>query len=171
MLMVRRPGNARPMQFVLDPALVDAPSVERIFLLQAGVGYIRVNGFDPQTSKQFKDAVEKLGGAKLKGLVLDLRDNGGGVYRPHSKWLPICEARAEITQRERTQHRAQEVDYPVLRLMSRCLCITAGVIISARASRIGSHFECGLYHSPPLSRRSRTSPFNFAPAQFFQLRL
>src|SRR5882762_5331635 len=81
MLLVRRPGNARPMQFVLDPALVDAPSVERVFLLQAGVGYIRVNGFDPQTAKQFKDAIEKLGGAKLKGLVLDLRDNGGGVVQ------------------------------------------------------------------------------------------
>ena len=81
MLMVRRPGNARPMQFVLDPALVDAPSVERVFLLRAGVGYIRVSGFDPQTARQFKEAIEKLGGAKLKGLVLDLRDNGGGVVQ------------------------------------------------------------------------------------------
>jgi carboxyl-terminal processing protease len=81
MLHVRRPGNARPMQFVLDPALVDAPSVERVFLLQAHVGYIRVNGFDPQTAKQFKDAIEKLGGVKLRGLVLDLRDNGGGVVQ------------------------------------------------------------------------------------------
>jgi carboxyl-terminal processing protease len=81
MLMVRRPGNARPMQFVLDPALVDAPSVERVFLLQARVGYIRVNGFDPQTGKQFKEAIEKLGGPKLKALVLDLRDNGGGVVQ------------------------------------------------------------------------------------------
>src|SRR5207302_2062942 len=69
MLMVRRPGNARPMQFVLDPALVDAPSVERVFLLREGVGYIRVSGFDPQTARQFKEAIEKLGGAKLKGLV------------------------------------------------------------------------------------------------------
>jgi carboxyl-terminal processing protease len=81
MLMVRRPGNARPMQFVLDPALVDAPSVERVFLLRAGVGYIRVSGFDPQTARQFKEAIEELGGSKLKGLVLDLRDNGGGVVQ------------------------------------------------------------------------------------------
>jgi carboxyl-terminal processing protease len=81
MLNVRRPGNARPMQFVLDPALVDAPSVERVFLLREGAGYIRVNGFDPQTGKQFKEAIEKLGGAKLKALVLDLRDNPGGVVQ------------------------------------------------------------------------------------------
>jgi carboxyl-terminal processing protease len=78
-LIVRRPGNARPLQFVLDPELVDSPSVDRAFLLRPGVGYVRVNGFDPQTARQFKDGIEKLGGAKLKGLVIDLRDNPGGV--------------------------------------------------------------------------------------------
>src|SRR5260370_5113929 len=78
-LVVRRPTNARLLQFVLDPALVDAPSVERAFLLQSGIGYVRVSGFDPQTAKQLKAAIEKLGGEKLKGLVLDLRNNPGGV--------------------------------------------------------------------------------------------
>jgi carboxyl-terminal processing protease len=80
-LIVRRPGNARPLQFVLDPELLDSPSVDRAFPLQPGIGYVRVNGFDPQTAKQLKDAIEKLGGDKLKGLVLDLRDNPGGVVQ------------------------------------------------------------------------------------------
>jgi carboxyl-terminal processing protease len=80
-LIVRRPTNVRMMTFTLDPALVDAPSVDRSFLLRPGVGYVRVNGFDPQTAKQMKDAIEKLGGEKLKGLVLDLRDNPGGTVQ------------------------------------------------------------------------------------------
>ncbi len=80
-LIVRRPGNVRLLNFVLDPALVDSPSVDRAFLLKPGIGYIRANGFDPQTAKQLKDAIEKLGGEKLKGLVLDLRDNPGGVVQ------------------------------------------------------------------------------------------
>ena len=80
-LFVRRPGNARPLEFVLDPELLDSPSVDRAFLLQPGIGYIRVNGFDPQTAKQLKDAIEKLGGDKLRALVLDLRDNPGGVVQ------------------------------------------------------------------------------------------
>ncbi|HUA18421.1 MAG TPA: S41 family peptidase [Bryobacteraceae bacterium] len=80
-LIVRRPGNARPLEFVLDPELLDSPSVDRAFLLRPGIGYIRVNGFDPQTARQLKDAIEKLGGANLKGLVLDLRDNPGGVVQ------------------------------------------------------------------------------------------
>jgi carboxyl-terminal processing protease len=80
-IVVRRPSDARPLQFVLDPELVDAPSVDRAFLLRPGIGYIRVTGFDPQTAKQLKDGIEKLGGDKLQGLVLDLRDNGGGVVQ------------------------------------------------------------------------------------------
>src|SRR5271154_4393941 len=78
-LIVRRPTNARLLQFVLDPALVDSPRVDRAFLVQPDIGYVRVNAFDPQTGKQLKEAIESLGGDKLKGLVLDLRDNGGGV--------------------------------------------------------------------------------------------
>jgi len=80
-LIVRRPGNARPLAFVLDPELLDSPSVDRAFLLRSGIGYIRVNAFDPQTGHQLKDAIEKLGGDQLKGLVLDLRDNPGGVVQ------------------------------------------------------------------------------------------
>ena len=80
-LIVRRPGNARPLVFVLDPELLDSPSVDRAYLLKPAIGYIRVNGFDPQTARQLKDAIEKLGGEKLKGLVLDLRDNPGGVVQ------------------------------------------------------------------------------------------
>jgi len=80
-LIVRRPGNARPLPFVLDPELLDSPSVDRAYLLRPGIGYIRVTGFDPQTARQLKVAIESLGSDKLKGLVLDLRDNPGGVVQ------------------------------------------------------------------------------------------
>jgi carboxyl-terminal processing protease len=78
-LIVRRPGNARMLEFTLNPELVDAPSVDRAFMLRPGLGYIRVASFDPQTGPQLKRAIEQLGGEKLGGLVLDLRNNLGGV--------------------------------------------------------------------------------------------
>jgi carboxyl-terminal processing protease len=76
---VRRPGSPRMLDFVLTPAEVDTPSVERIFLLRPGIGYIRVSSFDALTGKQIGEAIEKLGGRKLQGLVLDLRNNPGGL--------------------------------------------------------------------------------------------
>ena len=54
-------------------------SVDRLYRLDGDTAYVRVTSFEPKTGEQLKDAIEKLGGAKLKGLVLDLRDNPGGV--------------------------------------------------------------------------------------------
>ncbi|MCL5742454.1 MAG: S41 family peptidase, partial [Acidobacteria bacterium] len=78
-LDVRRPGNARLLQFVLTPEEMQAPSVERAFLIRPRVGYIRVASFDVETGKQMREAITKLGGPALRGLVLDLRNNPGGV--------------------------------------------------------------------------------------------
>ena len=78
-LDVRRPGNALIMHLVLTPEEMQSPSVERAFLLRPGVGYLRVASFDENTGKQIHEAIEKLGGAKLKGIVLDLRNNPGGL--------------------------------------------------------------------------------------------
>jgi carboxyl-terminal processing protease len=78
-LVVRRPGNARFMSFVLTPEEMLSPSVDRAYFLKPGVGYVRVTSFDEKTGSQIKEAIEKLGGAKLKGLVLDLRNNPGGM--------------------------------------------------------------------------------------------
>ncbi len=78
-LVVRRPGNARVLDFVLTPEEMQSPSVERAFFLKPAVGYLRVSSFDEKTGEQIKEAIEKLGGAKLKGLVLDLRNNPGGL--------------------------------------------------------------------------------------------
>ena len=76
---VRRPSNARLLQFVLTPEEMQSPSVDRAFMLKPGVGYVRISSFDNNTGKDTKAAIEKLGGANLKGLVLDLRNNPGGV--------------------------------------------------------------------------------------------
>ena len=78
-LDVRRPGNARLIPLILTPEDVDTPSVERAFLIRPGVAYLRVGTFDVPTGKAIREAIENLGGQKLNGLVLDLRNNPGGV--------------------------------------------------------------------------------------------
>jgi carboxyl-terminal processing protease len=78
-LDVRRPGNARLLQFTLTPEDVEAPSVERAFHLRPGIAYLRVGSFDVKTGREIREAIEKLGGESLQGLVLDLRNNPGGV--------------------------------------------------------------------------------------------
>ena len=78
-LDVRRPGTAGLLQFTLTPEELQSPSVDRAFFVGAGIGYIRVASFEDKTPQQLKAAIEKLGGGRLAGLVLDLRNNPGGL--------------------------------------------------------------------------------------------
>src|SRR4029077_5504751 len=71
-LDVRKPGNARMFRFALTPELVDTPSVDRAFEIAPGIGYLRIKGFEGPTGKLVKDTIEKLGGANLKGLIINL---------------------------------------------------------------------------------------------------
>ncbi len=45
-----------------------------------GVGYIEISTFDEQTSKEFTEEYEKLRKENISGLIIDVRDNGGGVF-------------------------------------------------------------------------------------------
>ena len=48
-------------------------------MLEGNTGYIKVTGFEEVTNKQFKNAVDTLEASGMKSLIIDLRDNGGGL--------------------------------------------------------------------------------------------
>lgn len=48
-------------------------------MLDNKIGYVRVTGFEQVTPKQFSDAIAKLDKKGQKGMIIDLRDNGGGL--------------------------------------------------------------------------------------------
>jgi carboxyl-terminal processing protease len=77
-IYVRRPGTSGVLRFTLKPELMDSPSVDRAFLLEPQIGYVRIASFEEATGKLAHEKIESLGGEKLKGLVLDLRNNPGG---------------------------------------------------------------------------------------------
>ncbi len=81
MLDVRKPGNVRTFRFMLSPELINSPSIDRGFVVAPEIGYLRIKSFEESTGRLVKDTVEKLGGEKLKGLVIDLRDNPGGAVQ------------------------------------------------------------------------------------------
>ena len=80
-LTIRRPGTAALLEFNLRRAQVEVSSV-RAETLESGYGYLRITSFTETTHEDVGHALLRLqrdnkGG--LKGLVLDLRDDPGGV--------------------------------------------------------------------------------------------
>jgi len=80
-LTVRRPSTGEMLDFTLQRAHVEVHSVaERS--LEPGYGYVRITSFSETTPQDLDRAVARLrrdNSAGLKGLVLDLRNNPGGV--------------------------------------------------------------------------------------------
>jgi carboxyl-terminal processing protease len=78
---IMREGNSEPMLFTLKRSRVDLHSV-RGEMLEAGYAYVRISQFSETTGDDLNASMKDLrkhNGAPLKGLVLDLRDNPGGV--------------------------------------------------------------------------------------------
>lgn len=78
-LDVSRPGRPGIMRFLLTPEELQSPSVDRTFFAAAGIGYIRVTSFEENTPQLLQQAIDRLGGEHLGGLILDLRNNPGGL--------------------------------------------------------------------------------------------
>jgi carboxyl-terminal processing protease len=78
-LDVKSPGTYGIKHFALTPEELQAPSVDRAFFVGAGIGYVRVASFEESTPHLIREAIEKLGGEHLSSLVLDLRNNPGGL--------------------------------------------------------------------------------------------
>lgn len=79
-LAVLHPGKDVPQDVRLVPKEVELPTVDNVFEFQARqIGYVHISGFDAKTTGEVQKAIEKLGGSELKGLLLDLRNNHGGV--------------------------------------------------------------------------------------------
>ncbi len=80
-LLVIREGESKRLKFTIKRAVIVTNSVKKR-MLEAGYGYLRISSFQSKTTSSAKEALEKLNAVnkgKLKGLVLDLRDNPGGV--------------------------------------------------------------------------------------------
>jgi carboxyl-terminal processing protease len=81
-ITVERAGEAQPLSFDLMRSNVQVHSV-RSRLLEPGFGYVRITQFSETTGADLRQALSGIRGdgkgARLKGLVLDLRNNPGGV--------------------------------------------------------------------------------------------
>lgn len=77
---VFRPSNGATQTFTLKREDVIMKSVESR-MLDKEKGYIRISGFKENTYDQFMAALKELQGQGMKGLVLDLRNNPGGLVR------------------------------------------------------------------------------------------
>jgi carboxyl-terminal processing protease len=77
-ISVMREGETDPLNFKLTRREIEVPTIE-YKMLDGKIGYIIISEFDEITVTQFKAAVDKLEKDGMKGLVVDVRNNPGGL--------------------------------------------------------------------------------------------
>lgn len=79
-IQILRENSSNPQMIEVVREKVSIPNVAHFLTLDENIGYIKLTGFTQNSGKEVKDAFLKLReNPKLRGLIIDLRDNGGGL--------------------------------------------------------------------------------------------
>lgn len=78
-ITVSRDGVKDPIEMNMTCAVINLPTVDHK-MLEDKIGYIMIVKFGSNTPEEFREAVEELEKQGMKGLILDIRYNGGGLF-------------------------------------------------------------------------------------------
>ena len=76
---IYRSGEPELLKFEIERQQVEYSSIQATEMLDGGVGYIKISNFAEETGPDFRSELEHLSEQGLKSLIIDLRDNTGGV--------------------------------------------------------------------------------------------
>src|SRR5947208_16237 len=78
-IKIVRIGMKEPIPLSIVRAAIPTNSISNVLMLKPGIGYIRIKDFTATTVRELDEAIDKLKGQGMQRLVLDLRQNPGGL--------------------------------------------------------------------------------------------
>jgi carboxyl-terminal processing protease len=137
---VARPGRDGLIVFDVVRDEINRKSVPAPIMLRPGIGYVQIQQFTETTSRDLNEALKTLGEQNLKGLVLDLRGNPGGLLnegvavaeRFLQKGQVIVSHRGRASAEKRYVARTGGArDYPIVVLVNRLSASAAEIVAGA----------------------------------------
>ncbi len=141
-LKIERAGENAPQYFTITRDSVPQPSIRTAFMIRPGVGYIAlVGGFTNTTSDELREALANLEKQGMRQVVLDLRNNPGGILDQSisvsSLFLQRGQTVVSVRGREGTQVREYKntgtdpVDFPLVVLINRNTASASEIVAGA----------------------------------------
>jgi carboxyl-terminal processing protease len=110
-ISIGREGWEKPIELDIVRDEIPRPGVEYFTMLRPGVGYVRVSTFNETTDSDLAEALNKLDYPKLDGLILDLRNNGGGLLNQAVGMSDIFLDKGELVVSHRGDHSPERPYY------------------------------------------------------------
>jgi len=153
-IQVMREGTPEPLEFAIVRDEIPRRSIEHAFWITPDVGYIRIANFNENTSRELREALRQFDPATRKGMVLDLRNNPGGLltsavevtekFLESGKLVVYTEGRVR-NQNMRFSSNAKRVftDFPIVVLVNQGSASASEIVAGAlqdwgRATIIGT---------------------------------
>ena len=139
-ITVLREGSDKPIDFSVVRDEIPRYSVDVHFMIRPGIGYIHVSGFQETTEHEVAAALDELG-PDLKGLILDLRQNPGGLL---SEGVGVADKflkKGQVIVSHHGRNSAEKIykaahgnggkDYPLVVLVNRGTASAAEIVAGA----------------------------------------
>ncbi|MFH1856416.1 MAG: S41 family peptidase [Candidatus Omnitrophota bacterium] len=128
-ISVLREGAQKLLEFNIVRAIIKIESVKEPKVLKNSIGYIKLVEFQEHSTKDFEDALMNLENQNIKGLILDLRNNPGGLlnvaveisdfFLPEGKEIVSTKARdAQQNLIFKSRKYPAHLDYPMVVLVN-----------------------------------------------------
>lgn len=129
-ITVLREGADRLLDFTITRAIIKVKSIRRAKLFENNIGYIRISEFQERSPEDLEQALQKLEGLGMESLVLDLRNNPGGLLdsavKVTEKFIPAGKIIVSTRGRDGKQNmvfksagRDKHREYPLVILISK----------------------------------------------------
>lgn len=80
-ITISRPGDEKPIDMDIVRQQLKKYTINFSYMVRPSVGYIKIDSFAETTGSELRDALKKMDPKALEGLILDLRDNPGGLLQ------------------------------------------------------------------------------------------
>ncbi|MFX3636831.1 MAG: S41 family peptidase [Candidatus Pristimantibacillus sp.] len=125
-LLIRRASSSEPIELILVRDDIDVETVYAS-MKNDGIAVIEIRQFSLNTAERFKNELERLEGQGIKGLVIDVRNNPGGVLpvvvEIAQSFIPKGETIVQVEdrdgKREKTVSKGEAKKYPIALLMNK----------------------------------------------------
>ena len=138
-ISILREGAEKPLEFNVVRDEIPRNSVDLKFFIKPGIGYMHVTAFNETTEQEVEDALVQFG--DLKGMVLDLRGNPGGLlnegvgvadkFLKKGQVIVSHHGRSSPEKLYKAAHGNGGIDYPLVVLVNRGTASAAEIVSGA----------------------------------------
>ncbi len=140
-VVVGREGADKPQVFNIIRDEIPRKSVEDAFFVKPGILHLDIQSFNENTSKEVEENLKRVGEQNVKGLILDLRENPGGLlnegvavsgrFLQNGQVVVSHRGRASAEKPYLTRNGSVKRDYPIVVLVNRYSASAAEIVAGA----------------------------------------